>query len=207
MNPVGRPKGQADKRALLIDAARQLFSVRPYANVSTRQLAAHAGVNASLIRYYFQDKAGLFSAMIIETFDPILTHLKRPTAPDETAIAEMIPLYYQVMQQAPDIPKLLLRTLWDPHCAEYRLVAPVFQRLLDHLVPLFDGLLAQSNIAAPFSPQLVRISLMSLAIFPFLAPDMVLQRLGLSLDRAWLDTLGEQNKQLICHGLSLGEAQ
>ena len=67
----GRPKVATGARQQLINTARDLFASHGYQQVSTRQLAAVAGVNAGLIRYYFVDKAGLFEAMLRETLQPL----------------------------------------------------------------------------------------------------------------------------------------
>jgi AcrR family transcriptional regulator len=64
-NPRGRPaKGRTDARIKLIQAARRCFATQAYRDVTTRMLAAEAGVNASLIRYYFLNKDGLYQQML-----------------------------------------------------------------------------------------------------------------------------------------------
>lgn len=55
------------RRTQLIDAARELFATRPYEDVSTRELAEHAGVTRGLVHHYFGDKRGLFLAVMRES--------------------------------------------------------------------------------------------------------------------------------------------
>jgi AcrR family transcriptional regulator len=56
--PVAAPADTPDK---LIAAAERLFAEHGYTNVSVRAIAAAAGVNWSLVGYYFRGKEGLLS--------------------------------------------------------------------------------------------------------------------------------------------------
>lgn len=56
----GRPVGDRDTRNLILDEAEQLFAYQGYASTSTRTIAAAAGVQQSMISYYFGTKQKLF---------------------------------------------------------------------------------------------------------------------------------------------------
>ncbi|HAT40352.1 MAG TPA: TetR/AcrR family transcriptional regulator [Rheinheimera sp.] len=203
----GRPKSSNntaadDKRAQLLAAALALFTARPYAMVSTRQIAAKAGVNASLIRYYFLDKAGLFEAMIVETLSPFLRSLEQAKLSGKPDPAALIHLYYQVMQPNPDLPKLLVRSLWDPASVEYQLLAPVFSQFAQYALPLMQQVLGQPDVLQEdVDINAGRLAVMSLAIFPFLAPKMVLEQLQLQLNPESLQRLAQQHGRLLHQGI------
>ena len=57
------------KRALLL-AAQKLFSIRGYAEVGVRDIAAEVGINPALVAYYFGSKKGLFAAALDELMRP-----------------------------------------------------------------------------------------------------------------------------------------
>lgn len=58
---MGEAKGyHSDSRAKLLNAAEKLFARQGYAEISTRQIAAAAGLNAALISYYFGSKQALY---------------------------------------------------------------------------------------------------------------------------------------------------
>jgi len=57
----------AQRRQQIIDAARALYSDRPYDDVSTSELADAAGVARGLINHYFGDKRELFLAVMRES--------------------------------------------------------------------------------------------------------------------------------------------
>lgn len=50
-----------DTREQLLEAAERLFAARGFAGVSVRMIAAEAGVNWSLVGYYFRGKQGLLA--------------------------------------------------------------------------------------------------------------------------------------------------
>ena len=56
----GRPSEDTDLRDVILDHAEIVFADKGYAGAKTREIAAGAGVNQALIRYYFGDKEALF---------------------------------------------------------------------------------------------------------------------------------------------------
>lgn len=59
-----RKKGDGpDLRKAILDAAEQLFAAHGFYGVTTRQVAAEAGVDTALIHYYFGAKRDLFDAV------------------------------------------------------------------------------------------------------------------------------------------------
>src|SRR5689334_3367338 len=58
------PKQKIALQEKLLVAARELFSRKGFAATSTREIAAQAGCNLSLISYYFGSKEGLLAALI-----------------------------------------------------------------------------------------------------------------------------------------------
>lgn len=56
----GRPPGNPPTRALITEAARDLFLQHGYRGTTLRAVAAAAGVDSALIAYHFGSKQGLF---------------------------------------------------------------------------------------------------------------------------------------------------
>jgi AcrR family transcriptional regulator len=57
---VGRRLEPDARRAEILDAALRLYAERPYADVSTSELAREAGVARGLLNHYFGTKRGLY---------------------------------------------------------------------------------------------------------------------------------------------------
>lgn len=62
-----RRKG-AEIRALIVDAARDLFAVQGYHKTTTREIAAAANVSERLIYFHYGSKANLFELAVVEPF-------------------------------------------------------------------------------------------------------------------------------------------
>lgn len=69
----GRPRADqsSDARARLVEAARGLFAERGFAGTTVRAVASAAGLDPSLIRHYFGDKAGLLVASMELPVNPV----------------------------------------------------------------------------------------------------------------------------------------
>jgi AcrR family transcriptional regulator len=61
--PRRRRLAPDDRRQEIVDAARRLFSERPYRSVSTAEIADAAGVARSLVHHYFGGIRGVFLAV------------------------------------------------------------------------------------------------------------------------------------------------
>ncbi|UQX87752.1 TetR family transcriptional regulator [Jatrophihabitans telluris] len=98
----GRPRntGSEDTRDHLINSARVLFAANGFNGTSVRAIAARAGVDASLIRHYFGDKAGLLVASMALPVNPV-------------------DLVREAFEQGPaGLGSRIIRTFltaWDPH--------------------------------------------------------------------------------------------
>ena len=71
----GRPRQSDDgmhARGRLLDSAESLFAERGFFGVTTRQVADAAGVDVALIYYHFENKSGLFDAVIERRARPLV---------------------------------------------------------------------------------------------------------------------------------------
>jgi AcrR family transcriptional regulator len=83
-----------DTRSRILDEAERLFADAGFDGVSTRKVAAAAGVNLSALYYYFPGKEGLFEAAFVRRIEPInrerLAELDRLLAGDGPTLEEVI---------------------------------------------------------------------------------------------------------------------
>lgn len=110
--------GEAGKREKLIRAAMELFAEDGYDKVSIRQIAAAAGVNSSMISYYFNGKSGLYEAIVkelLQNFDSFIGSVRA----EEVEPREGLRLYVQTISRLyakypPSFVKLVYRELLNP---------------------------------------------------------------------------------------------
>ncbi|QYK01641.1 TetR/AcrR family transcriptional regulator [Shewanella psychrotolerans] len=203
-NRVGRPSGDTQNREKLIVAARTLFVERDYAQVTIRDIAALAGTDPGLIRYYFGSKESLFSTMIRETALPVIEQLysvKRNTLP--TSPGDLLQTYYQVMSKHPHFPRLMFRIAGlDQSLPKNQEIARVFYDVVrsDNIL-IFKKLKNNGMLRDDVDAQCAQLSFFAMMIFPFLVPDNVLNLLGIELNPEFLQQLATQNTQLLHRGI------
>lgn len=73
----------------IFEAALALFARKGYAAVGVREIAKMAGVNISMINYYFGEKAGILKAIINECYDRYFNTIK-PVGDEDIPIEEHI---------------------------------------------------------------------------------------------------------------------
>ena len=66
LNSISTSHTQRDSRERLLVAAREVFAKRGYDGATVKELADAAGVNISLVSYYFGGKEGLYKSCIEE---------------------------------------------------------------------------------------------------------------------------------------------
>ena len=89
-----------ETRARILAAAVDLFGNRGFDSVTTRQVAAAAAVPPASLRYYFDNKQGLYIACLkqvqqhlYELVEPLLDAAEALLADDHTAIDQLIESY------------------------------------------------------------------------------------------------------------------
>ncbi len=115
MATPSRP-GPSQTRERILDAATPLFAARGAQATTVRQIASAAGVNSQLIYYYFDDKQGLFRAVLEVTarrVDVLLAEATRIDGPLRARLSHFIIAWVRVtLRQAPAV-RLLHRAMLE----------------------------------------------------------------------------------------------
>ncbi|MCC2617062.1 TetR/AcrR family transcriptional regulator [Aestuariibacter halophilus] len=196
----GRPRasGQDARQALLV-AARQCFTQHPYPAVTTRMLAEHANVNASLIRYYFINKKGLYQHMLADvakTFrDGIQQHLDTT---DENPFSSLLTAYQRLVTEMPALPQLIFRELvFNQGQGRQVVIDNVIKPNAGFLLGLLQKYQQQHAITADVPAPHILLSTMSLAVMPILMKDVFEQFNHQPLDNRLLTELYQLYAQLL----------
>jgi len=107
----GRVRDREATRQRILDSARELFTQEGYVQVSSRRIAAAAGVNVALINRYFGAKRGLLAEVIADDAAfPGLFEGDRGTLPRR--IAEHV--VYRTLGEGTPLQRALVHSLGDP---------------------------------------------------------------------------------------------
>ena len=107
----------------ILAAAEAVFAARGFEGASTREIAAHAGVNISSLHYHWSSKDALYVAVFQDVFDR-LTNLLRGTLgrlaeerSREVVVARVMGELVAFLADNPTVPKLLVRRLLESDVA------------------------------------------------------------------------------------------
>ncbi|MCU7843571.1 MAG: TetR/AcrR family transcriptional regulator [Candidatus Thiodiazotropha sp. (ex Monitilora ramsayi)] len=188
-------------RQRLIDAAMQCFLDDDYHRVSTRQIAAAADANASMIRYYFGNKEGLYEEMIRSILQPLLDVLESSLLSSTEGFADYFRIYYRTMQENPRFPVLVLKVLALNQGPGKRFIQQLLERGRQRGREKIE-LLKQHGLVEPeFDPDAVRIAFVSLAMLPMLIKPVFEEQMEREMDEAFLEQLAVLNGRLFSAGL------
>lgn len=199
----GRPQQSIQVRGDLIHHARLLFIAHPYDKVSLRMVANNAGVNMGMIRYYFNNKAGLFETMLRETLSPVHQVIEASSESGAKLLLMLMTNFYQVMSQHKKFPRLISRTMQlSKDVPQRQIVERLMQEHLSIMQEkVYSALNTEGVLQEGVSAQLGYYSWLNLMVFPFVAPQEILELHSINIDDDFLMNLLEHNIRLLSQGI------
>ena len=199
----GRPKGGSagNVRERLLAAARALFVRYGYRAVSSRQIGAAAGVNFAMIRYYFGGKPGLYREILQSVLPPELEKLIGLQS--EARLADILGHITRVWAGNPWIAGFVLREVLAPGAP---MRAMFLREFPERLAPLVERAvqadMACGRLRADLDPKLLVLSVVSLAVFPFLGFPATSRVFGVRNDEEFVTRFLRHTQALLASGVA-----
>lgn len=116
--PERRPRRRNAEatKARLMQAGETLFSAHGFGGTTLEAIAEQADANKAMVRYYFGDKDGLYTAIIEAIIDDVLAHLESELASPADPVADMgdfIEVFARAIISRPSFPRMILRDYLD----------------------------------------------------------------------------------------------
>jgi len=200
----GRPKQTTQVRDALIDHARILFISHPYEKVSTRRVADCAGVNMGMIRYYFNNKAGLFETMLRETLSPAHQVMEETSTDTQSDFfIAFMSNFYQVMAKHENFPRFISRTMQlSPDALQRKITEKVMMEHLPIMQAKLKNALSEAGVMKEgVNANFTYFTMLNLMIFPFVAPPEILKLHNIVIDEDFLAGLLIHNTKLVTQGI------
>ena len=127
-----------ERRAELLQAARELFNDRGYGDTSTREIAQRADVSETLMFRYFGSKVGLFRAAVVQPFLDFVDEFTQTSGrssfqmeDEEAATRQFLGGLYDVFHEHRGLVAMFFaaETMLSSELAESGVLAEVAQRL------------------------------------------------------------------------------
>lgn len=154
------PRDSRDSKEALIAAAGEVFAAHGYDGATVKQLAEAAGVNVSLVSYYFNGKEGLYRA-VVETFgrgrlDMAERVLKTPETLEEFQLRLKLFLEEFVEQHLshPCVATILHRDCVGENAVIDDLFKDIFSKLIQTLISFFAAGQKKGFLRKDFDPLL-----------------------------------------------------
>lgn len=175
-------------------AARDVFHEQGYGGARMQEIAQRAGINQSMLHYYFRTKEKLFDAVFRVAAGHVLPKVfavLNADLPLLEKIERFIHTYIDMIAANPHIPAFVIQELRrNPD----RLKTVVGEQAKDHLVALRKQITeaVETGEISPIAPGHLIANMMALCVFPFIARPILETALG--LDTAAYDTLLRERK-------------
>ncbi len=175
------------------EAAGKLFIQKGYAATRTRDIAEEAGINLSLLNYYFRSKEKLFQLVMAERveqmFGVLAPVINDETSNLETKMEKLINIYMDMLIDNPDLPLFVLSEVRNNQ-QHFRSEIPLDEFLECSI--LIKQLKEQKPDLDPFH---FLINIMSLCVFPYITQP-IFNSTGLA-NKKEFQVLMEERKELI----------
>ena len=181
-----------DCRENIIAAAVPLFAAKGLNGVSVRELASAAGVNLSMISYYFGGKEGLYAAVLTGQF-AILGKLEE-IEQLEIDTLQKFELYVRATvsryRKSPYLLRFYTSELTNPTACFETIVKPAIKKVVQILLDTFSDGLSHEKFRDGLNPADTVLALAGMVNFYFLLEPATAEL---------VDHAPERDEQLICH--------
>jgi len=186
---------QTETEEKIIASAEKLFYQKGKSGTSMQDIADDAGINRTLLNYYYRSKDQLFEAVFrkaLGSFVPSLAAMLQSDVSFEVYLPTMIETIIDVMIENPQIPIFVLQELSSnpermPQIIKEMGVDP--SMVINRMAKEDQGMQAKG-----MDPRQVIMNLMSLCIFPFAARPVVTDILYDGDNDAYIDAMKERKK-------------
>ena len=188
---------QTETEEKIIASAEKLFYLKGKAGCSMQDIADDAGINRTLLNYYFRSKDQLFEAVFrkaMGTFVPNLASMLRSDMSFQDYVPVLIETVIDAMISNPQIPIFVLQELSSnpermPQIIKEMGIDPsmAIKKMEDegHVPEVFG-----------MDPRQVILNILSLCIFPFAARSVVTEILYNGDNEAYLEAM-TRRKQIL----------
>jgi AcrR family transcriptional regulator len=160
-----------------------------------------------MIHYYFDGKEGLYRAMLETAIAPIVTRLQTMLGEPRSADVEgLVRTYMRVLAANPWIPGLIVREVLTPDGSfRQAFVRDFAGRFAPMLRNVIGREVEGGRLRSDLDPSLTVVSMLGLALFPFISLPVTTRVLGIDASEPGIDKLITHTVRVLLHGISRGE--
>lgn len=182
----------------ILEAAMKVFTTRGFAATRTEDIAKEAGINRTLLHYYYRDKQTIFNLIFETRFKEFFKGLFLIFEADNISlfdkIRRMVDHEISMLMKHPDLARFIITEIaHNPELLiEYGKKLGMNPRVLKQS---FEDLVAREireDIIKPIEGRQLLMNIMSLCIYPLVAKPIILTMMN--VDEAAFGNMMEQRK-------------
>jgi len=189
----------------ILDAAKKVFIEKGMAGARMQEIADEAGINKSLLHYYYRSKDKLFLAVFrfaVLQFFPGIQEMLTSNMPFEEKIRRFVESYINILLEHPFVPMFIIQEIQrDPERLFNTFMDAGIQP--DKIMQQFKEVSEKGEIK-DIDPKDLLINILSLCIFPFAAQPLM-QRLFCENDeqvyKKWIENRKKTVPEFILNAL------
>lgn len=158
----------------ILKAAKEVFIVKGFEGSRMQEIADIAGINKSLLHYYYRTKENLFDAVFRDAFFSIIPRITKMFDSDLTVLTKIeifVNDYIDMIVLNPYLPDFIFHeTNRHPEKVFLLLKNAGLNPML--VIEIFNEEIKKGNIK-PIDPKQLIINIVSMCIFPFVAKSVM----------------------------------
>ena len=179
------------------NVAREVFMRNGYSGTTMQQIADEAGINKSLLHYYFRSKEKLFGQIFAEVFSQFIPELGNIFMTDmslEEKIRTFVDSYIEVFIRNPLIPIFVMQELsTNPqHLTDLIRNSGVDTEMI---IRTIRESLEKENLNIQ-DPRQFMVNMIGLCVFPFAAQPLIQRLIFNNDEKAYSKFLHERKKEV-----------
>jgi AcrR family transcriptional regulator len=180
----------------ILEAAKKVFHCKGYDGARMQEIADEAGVNKSLVHYYFRNKDNLFQAVFEDAFSKLIAKLNEIFFSElnfTAKIENFIGYYVTFLSQNSYLPLFILNGLYEKP-EQIRTMLAKNQLLPERLIDQIKKQV-KSELNLEIDPFHIFINILALSVFPVIAKPLIETMFGYTNEQ--LEQFYEERKTVV----------
>lgn len=182
----------------ILDAAKKVFHQQGFAGARMQKIADEAGINKSMLHYYFRSKDKLFQTVFQESvrqFFPVIFKVLNSDLALVPKVEKLVETYYDIFKENPHLPSFIIHEM-NQHPDRFK---EFMETVGVEEIPVNFAKQIQAEIKAGqmkrIDPKEFIVNTIALCVFPVIARPMV-QTVFEMNDKQFIQFLEDRKKEL-----------
>lgn len=174
--PIRRERNATETRRRLLDAAEQEFAAKGFAGVRLREVAQTAGVQQALIHHYFEDKEGLYRAVLDRAVEQVTenawTILGQATSV-EGLLGDFIDMLLRFCSSHGNLLAMLRMEALSGSTIVLDVIQAQSRPVFEAAERVLQAFQQKGQLRSDVPPSEIIVSVLALSLFPFLEAPLL----------------------------------